>query len=167
MNCAVETELTVCQRRFVSSWAIYLREIVLYYMPIMKSNHLSQVVRKPVYAICGADKPAHPRSLISAVVVHDMDSVIPLLVVAEISRLYLVSVAKQAGLRLNGSQTPKTGFLVTRFISELRYKFGSVWFRYKWAATWQNQQSGCAPSEDSDQPGHPPSLISLRCALNG
>ena len=29
----------------------------------------------------------------------------------------------------------------------------------KWAATWQNQQCGCAPSEDSDQPGHPPSLI--------
>ena len=30
-----------------------------------------------------------------------------------------------------------------------------------WAATWQNQQCGCAPSEDSDQPGHPPSLISV------
>ena len=28
-----------------------------------------------------------------------------------------------------------------------------------WAATWQNQQNGCAPSEDSDQPGHPPNLI--------
>ena len=28
-----------------------------------------------------------------------------------------------------------------------------------WAAPWQNQQSECAPSEDSDQPGHPPSLI--------
>ena len=28
-----------------------------------------------------------------------------------------------------------------------------------WAATWQNQQCGCAPNEDSDQPGHPPSLI--------
>ena len=28
-----------------------------------------------------------------------------------------------------------------------------------WAASWQNQQCGCAPSEDSDQPGHPPSLI--------
>ena len=28
-----------------------------------------------------------------------------------------------------------------------------------WAVTWQNQQSECAPSEDSDQPGHPPSLI--------
>ena len=29
----------------------------------------------------------------------------------------------------------------------------------KWATTWQNQQSECAPSKDSDQPGHPPSLI--------
>ena len=29
----------------------------------------------------------------------------------------------------------------------------------KWAASWQNQQCGYAPSEDSDQPGHPPSLI--------
>ena len=28
-----------------------------------------------------------------------------------------------------------------------------------WATTWQNQQNGCAPSEDSDQLGHPPSLI--------
>ena len=29
----------------------------------------------------------------------------------------------------------------------------------KWATTWQNQQNDCVPSEDSDQPGHPPSLI--------
>ena len=29
----------------------------------------------------------------------------------------------------------------------------------KWAATWQNQRSECAPSEDSDQPRHLPSLI--------
>ena len=29
----------------------------------------------------------------------------------------------------------------------------------KWSATWQNQQSECAPSEDSDQPGHLPCLI--------
>ena len=27
------------------------------------------------------------------------------------------------------------------------------------ATTWQNQQSECAPSEDSDQPGHLPSMI--------
>ena len=29
------------------------------------------------------------------------------------------------------------------------------------AATWQNQQNEWAPSEDSDQPGHPPSLIRI------
>ena len=27
------------------------------------------------------------------------------------------------------------------------------------SASWQNQQCGCTPSEDSDQPGHPTSLI--------
>ena len=31
----------------------------------------------------------------------------------------------------------------------------------KWAASWQNQQNGCAPSEDSDQPGNLPSLIRI------
>ena len=29
----------------------------------------------------------------------------------------------------------------------------------RWAATWQNHQSGCPPGEGSDQPGHSPSLI--------
>ena len=32
-------------------------------------------------------------------------------------------------------------------------------FQLIWATTWQNQQNECAPSEDSDQPWHPPSLI--------
>ena len=31
--------------------------------------------------------------------------------------------------------------------------------RQIWAAAWQNQQIECALSGDSDQPGHPPSLI--------
>ena len=30
-----------------------------------------------------------------------------------------------------------------------------------WATIWQNQQNDCAPSEASDQPGHPPSLIGV------
>ena len=29
----------------------------------------------------------------------------------------------------------------------------------EWAASWQKQQNDCAHSEDSDQPGHLPSLI--------
>ena len=37
----------------------------------------------------------------------------------------------------------------------------------KWAASWQNQQSDCAPSEDSDQPGHPPSLIRVFAVRSG
>ena len=32
-------------------------------------------------------------------------------------------------------------------------------FSSVWATTWQNKQNECAPSEDSDQPGHPHSLI--------
>ena len=39
--------------------------------------------------------------------------------------------------------------------------------RLIWAASWQNQQDDCVPSKESDQAGHPPSLISLRCALSG
>ena len=34
-----------------------------------------------------------------------------------------------------------------------------IFLNQKWAATRQNQQNECAPSEDSDQPGHPSSLI--------
>ena len=34
-----------------------------------------------------------------------------------------------------------------------------VLFFFIWAASWQNKQNDCAPSEDSDQPGHPSSLI--------
>ena len=39
--------------------------------------------------------------------------------------------------------------------------FLNLIYACKWAATWQNQRSECAPSEDSDQPGHPPSLIRI------
>ena len=69
----------------------------------------------------GADQPAHRRSLISACVVRFLDSTIPVLAKSEISRLYLVSVAEQAGLSLTWSETPKTGFLVTWLISYHHY----------------------------------------------
>ena len=39
------------------------------------------------------------------------------------------------------------------------HKLVKLYFTSIWATTWQNQQNECAPSEDSDQPGHPPSLI--------
>ena len=34
-----------------------------------------------------------------------------------------------------------------------------VLWSFKWAATWQNQQTDCVSSKDSDQPGHQPSQI--------
>ena len=63
----------------------------------------------------GADQPAHLHSLISAFVVRCLDSIISLVSISKISSLYLASVAAQAGLCLTWSQTPKTGFLMTRF----------------------------------------------------
>ena len=58
----------------------------------------------------GADQPAHPYSLMSAFVVRCLDSIIPLLAIAKISRLQLVSVAAQAGLCLTWLQTPEDRF---------------------------------------------------------
>ena len=45
-----------------------------------------------------------------------LDSIIPLVSISKISSLQLASVAVQASLSLPWSQTPKTGFLVTRLI---------------------------------------------------
>ena len=70
----------------------------------------------------GTDQPEHPRSLISAFVVRCLDSTMSLVSVTKISSLMLASVAEQVGLSLTWSETPKTGFLVTR----LKYILNSV-----------------------------------------
>ena len=62
----------------------------------------------------GADKPAHLHSLISAFVIHVLESTISKLTTSEISFFYLVSVAEQAGLNLTLSETPRTGFVAMR-----------------------------------------------------
>ena len=61
----------------------------------------------------GADQSAHARSLISAFVVHCLDSTIPILAKSKISRLQLASEAEQASLSPTWSHNPKTGFFVT------------------------------------------------------
>ena len=71
--------------------------------------------------------------MITPFVVRCLDSNIPLFAIAEISRPKLVSVAEQAGLTLNWSQ------------NELPHD--------------KTNKMTCAPSEDSDQSGHQPSLI--------
>ena len=90
--------------------------------------------------------------------------------------LYLASMAAQTGLSLPWSQTPEPGFLVTKLIkSSFPFHTNGDYYAeqdwkhnskeqgmiqqhkpqnvIKWAASWQNQQSDCAPGEDSDQPG--------------
>ena len=62
----------------------------------------------------GADQPAHPHCLASTFVIHLLESIIHKLGRSEILIFYLVSVAEQIGLSLSWSETPKTGFLVTR-----------------------------------------------------
>ena len=64
----------------------------------------------------GTDQPVHQRSLISAFVVCCLDSIIPPVSISKMSSLCLASVAVQTGLCLTWSQTPKTGFLVTKLI---------------------------------------------------
>ena len=72
--------------------------------------HLSHVMRKPVYAICHS-KQSDQRLYCSLLRWYNTSSS-----KSEISNFYLASVAAQAGLCLTWSQTPKTGFLVTRLI---------------------------------------------------
>ena len=73
---------------------------------------MSHIMRKPVlpYVNKDADQPAHPHSLISAFVIHCLDSIIPLVSIPKISSLWLASVAEQAGLSLTWSQTPEDRF---------------------------------------------------------
>ena len=72
------------------------------------------------------------KARISTFVVRCLDSihVIPQISISEISSLYIASVAAQAGLCLTRSQSPKTGFLVSRlsfvsFLSLPSYSFQS------------------------------------------
>ena len=62
----------------------------------------------------GVDQPDHSRFLISALVIHFLESTISKLAKSKISCLLLVSVAEEKSLSLALSETPKTGFLVTR-----------------------------------------------------
>ena len=55
----------------------------------------------------------HPCSLISAFVIHLLESFISRPATSKISIFYLVSVAEETGLSFVLSETPKTGFLVS------------------------------------------------------
>ena len=105
----------MCQRIRLDKLPLFQVHLIFLHLLVK----MSQVMRKPVYAICdnkGADQPAHPCSLISTFVVPCLDSIIPLVSISKILSLYMypASVAVQAGFSLPWSQITKTGFLMTR-----------------------------------------------------
>ena len=75
-------------------------------------------MRKPVHTICEQQRrrSAFASAQSDQRLCFRCLNSISLLALAEISSLYLVSVAEQAGLSLTWLETPKTGFLVTRLI---------------------------------------------------
>ena len=82
----------------------------------VKKNSL--VVRKPDFCICenkDADQLRGNREADQRLCFRYTDSTIPLLPKSEISNLQPSSMAVQSGLCGTMSNTPKTGFLTTRF----------------------------------------------------
>ena len=49
-------------------------------------------------------------------------------------------------------------YIVYTFMFRYNPRQRIMWYN-KLSISWQNQQMACEPTEDSDQPGHPPSLI--------
>ena len=64
------------------------------------------------------DRHAHLPSLISAFVIHLIQSIIARLAKSKISIFWLVSLAKETSLNLTLSETSKTGFVSSRPIFE-------------------------------------------------
>ena len=62
----------------------------------------------------GADQPAHPRSPVSAFVIRFLESIISKLATGGILIFFLVSVAKETGLKLAFVENPKKGFVASR-----------------------------------------------------
>ena len=69
----------------------------------------------------GADQPEHPRSPISDFVIRCLDSIIPLLAIAEISRLQLASAAKPGRFESLLVANPKGRFSrdLAQFVKQL------------------------------------------------
>ena len=78
---------------------------------------MSRIIRKPAFCICenkDADQLRGNREADQRLCFRYTDSTIPLLPKSEISSLLPSSVAVQPGLCRTRSETPETGFLITR-----------------------------------------------------
>ena len=62
----------------------------------------------------GTDRPTNPCNLISAFVIHFLESIMSRLATSKISSFLLVSVAEQASLNLTPLEAMKTNFFAPR-----------------------------------------------------
>ena len=86
---------------------------------LMQKCNGSHDMRKPVYAICEQQRRRSACASAQSdqrLCFRCLDSIISVVSIYEISTLYLASVAAHVGLSLTWSKTPKTGFLLTRFM---------------------------------------------------
>ena len=105
------------------------------------SDYMSLVMRKPAFCICENKDADQLRSNCVAdqrLCFRYMDSTIPLLSKAKISSLKPSSVGLQTDLCQTWSETPKTGFLITRLIIIEMYVIISN------PCTWKLDH-GCSP----------------------
>ena len=104
-------------------------------------------MRKPTFCICenkDEDQLCGIRTADQRLCFRYTDSTIPLLPESENLSLYPSSVAVQPGLCGTWSETPKTGFLITRLISSRTMKKTTMCLICSWK---------------TDHDGHPPTLI--------
>ena len=111
----------------------------------------------------GADRPAHPRSLISAFVVHCLSSIIPLVSISEILSHYLASMAAQAGSCLTWSQIPKTGFLMMWYTCNRFKRTKKLWGKH--GTQGQLHPSPRPPSRADGEVGGGRGCIATICAI--
>ena len=166
--------------------------VILLVLPCSSSNsNMSHVMRKPVFAIC--EQQRHRSACASAQsdqclkVVRCLDSIIYILAISKFSRLWLASVAGQAGLCRTCSQTQDRFFLDGAHIwcrkvqmshdmtKPTKWLCAQQRLRSAWASTQSDQSSLCtqwaakdpsflhANSEDSDQTGSTLTLLVLSC----
>ena len=112
---------------------------------------LQAVTRNAVilmFSQADSDQSVHPPSIARVLVLPALDS--PEVIKGTCDQQRLIRLRECAGW----SESLQVARLIVCFVL--------CWLIYHyWDTTWQNQQSNCAPSESSDQSGHPPNLISV------
>ena len=80
------------------------------------------------------------------------------IMLSNVNSIYIISKAACDNVEIaNGKFTNISEVKFSQIIVNVQYYQQHL--ENIWATTWQNQQNECAPSEDSNQSGHPPSLI--------